>query len=296
MKYVTRLIPGLALGLALSGSLLSTTPLSAIAPRNLAEIFAGVRQDKIVLNLSALNDASEPVTASYTNNKLRMWEGGVRLTWAPDCQWWIRATADYAKITSGNAIFNELPTLDTGLTVTGKETGQAYDGSIGFGYLFELTCNFGVSPSFSWVGHRQQIYTNDTFIGSTPTGYRKVTAMWGGPSLGLDLIYECNCWYFEAGYAAQLNYCRQRINAPSSSITDISAHTKYNYGSLVHLRAQWQMTRCLTLALQADYEFVSGSNSGTVWPDAVTDVYSNAAVTKTEWQSGTLSLSLGYLF
>lgn len=305
----------LSVGMLASTLIMSLDCVEAFQPKSDFTISGGVRQDKIHTHVTAnpatpvaVGQANDVSTDDLNYRNLRIWEVGLqgRLAMPEDCDcenWWLnnfflKGYAYWGWVTDGD--FDETITISPiGFPTTtffdkgDADDGHTYDYSVGLGWLYPVSCEFGIGPVAGYAWDRQIIRTNHNRV--------HLTNKWTSPWLGFEMAYElCDCdMYFDAGYEYHWTRWHSQFINHNRSLNDTRRSNRHGSGHVAFFDAAWNYCECIDIIFGFRYTYfrTKGHESGR-FPDGSLGGTApvSGSVNSNNWRSYAVTIDLAYQF
>lgn len=267
-----------------------------VEPRSSFEVHGGFRWDKLqnTVGIVVPNNFKMSNDVLVAKN-LAIWEIGGIGEIAIDANWFIKGYYYYGWITGGHFSNEE---------IRGKERGNTKDAQGGIGFVYPLFYRWALAPQVGWAFNQQKTILHD----ASPPEFEKLRflSMWNGPWIGIDFIYERNCFTLSGGYEFHLTDWRGSWVLHKALSDAFSDKRKVGtaYGHVIHLNGSWDFAMHWDLNLELKYQNWQTRGIGNLnsKEEALFTSSLGSAVTlvnfvqKVFWHSWGAALNLGYHF
>lgn len=249
------------------------TNLNAYVPESEIALAGGWRDDELRARMNGSNLAN-PATIENTVKfkNINVWQIGLqgRLAMPESCcceRWWLNqlfldGSAYWGWVTSGNTKSLSNLTFGTG-ALTGVnlphiDDGHTYDYDVALGWLYPLSCEFGIGPRGGYSWDRISVRSKDSVV--------RYHSTWKSPFLGFELDYSLCEWFFDAGYEYHWThwnggFSNNDISDDFSNATgtvsffDARNSSKTGRGHVGYVDAEWRYNSCFGIILGFKYTY-----------------------------------------
>lgn len=188
-------------------------------------------------------------------------------------------------------------------------SGSTYDYQISLGWLYAVTCEFGLAPvvGYSW-DHQTLRPSSLISFDLDPTPATSIAEYykydWKGPFLGLELVYDLCDIRFDAGYEHHWVRSSYSLNSnrfdvipvfPTCTPKSQKAHDHHAHAHVGYVGATWDICDCWALKLQGKYRnYWAGSETARNNPELTEDC--GIASYKPQWHSWEITFDIAYRF
>lgn len=256
-----------------------------------------------------------------------IWQVGVQATLAipgcyTDCGWdwlsqfYVEGYAYWGTVGNGGKRYIDfyLPdgTFD-GSSKRNTRAGSTYDYQVSLGWLYPVTCEFGLAPIVGYSWDHQTIRPS-TLISFESTESAPVTPAisigeyykynWKGPFLGIELVYDFCDIRLDAGYEYHWVKSSYSLNSNQFDISPIfpdctprsqKSHDNHARAHVGYLGATWNICDCWALKLGGKYRnYWAGTDIARSNPELTEDC--GFATYKPHWHSWEVTFDIAYRF